>query len=394
MDSPASPSSPTAPQLLEALHNNWQAEMEGAATYRTLAEDETDPRRRAILLKLSEAETRHADRWARRLRDLGADDPVYTGSPYGTARSFANRIGGPDAALRRVEQGERDHVMEYSRQLVELGDAPSIAILQEVIADERDHARTLSGLSTPHTSTLPTDPKSSLDRILKRERHRTGGSWIGDAIYGVNDGLGAIFGIVSGVSGATQNNSHTVLIAGLAGMLASALSMGSGAYLAAKSERELYEAEVHREQAEIDEDPTEEREELSLFYQLKGLPEHEADMLADRLSADPKEFLKAQVSEELNLSEEALSKPIVSAMSGGISTAVGAFVPIIPFFFLTGYTAVIVAAVISLIAHFAVGAAKSLVTVRSWWSSGLEMTAVGAIEGVITYGLGVAFGHL
>jgi VIT1/CCC1 family predicted Fe2+/Mn2+ transporter len=240
--------------------------------------------------------------------------------------------------------------------------------------------------------TSPRDVRTALDQILKRERHRTGGSWIGDAIYGVNDGLGAIFGIVSGVSGATLGNSHYVLLAGLAGMIASALSMGSGAYLAAKSERELYEAELYRERTEIEEDPEEEREEMALFYQLKGAPEEDAIKMAEHVAQDPEQLLRAMAAEELNLSEEALGKPLVSAVSGSVSTAVGAFIPIIPFFFMSGYLAVIVAAIISLAAHFAVGAAKTLVTVRSWWSSGLEMTIVGAVEGVITYAIGLGLG--
>jgi VIT1/CCC1 family predicted Fe2+/Mn2+ transporter/rubrerythrin len=378
-------------RLVEALQRNWQAEMEGAATYRTLAQRERDPHRRSVLLKLAEAEVRHAQRWEHRLHELGAPMPTYTGSPTGEADSLANRIGGPESALRRVELGEREHIAAYSRQLQELNDEPSAQILHEVIADERGHSQTLKSLLAPAS---PRDARTALDQILKRERHRTGGSWIGDAIYGVNDGLGAIFGIVSGVSGATLGNSHVVLLAGLAGMIASALSMGSGAYLAAKSERELYEAELYRERAEIEEDPEEEREEMALFYQLKGVPEEDAVKMAEHVAQDPEQFLHAMAAEELNLSEEALSKPLVSAASGSLSTAVGAFIPIIPFFFMSGYVAVVVAAIISLAAHFAVGAAKTLVTVRSWWSSGLEMTIVGAVEGVITYAIGLGLGHV
>ena len=343
------------------------------------------------LLKLAEAEVRHAQRWERRLHELGAPIPTYTGSPTGEADSLANRVGGPESALRRVERGEREHIAAYSRQLQELNDEPSAQILHEVIADERSHSQTLKSLMAPAS---PRDARTALDQILKRERHRTGGNWIGDAIYGVNDGLGAIFGIVSGVSGATQGTSHVVLLAGLAGMIASALSMGSGAYLAAKSERELYEAELYRERTEIEEDPEEEREEMALFYQLKGVPEEDAVKMAEHVAQDPEQFLRAMAAEELSLSEEALSKPLVSAVTGSLSTAVGAFIPIIPFFFMSGYLAVIVAAIISLAAHFAVGAAKTLVTVRSWWSSGLEMTIVGTVEGIITYAIGLGLGYV
>jgi VIT1/CCC1 family predicted Fe2+/Mn2+ transporter len=170
--------------------------------------------------------------------------------------------------------------------------------------------------------------------------------------------------------------------------------MGSGAYLAAKSEREIYEAEISRERQAITMNPAEARELLSLYYQVKGLPEQDSDRVVEHIAKDPDQMLRALTSERLNLSEEALSKPWVSAASGMLSTAVGAFVPLIPFFFLSGIPAILWAAAISLAAHFAVGAAKSLITVRSWWSSGIEMTVVGAIEGVITYALGVAIGGI
>ena len=218
--------------------------------------------------------------------------------------------------------------------------------------------------------------------------------WIGDAIYGVNDGLGAIFGIVSGVSGATQGTSRYVLLAGIAGMVASALSMGSGAYLAAKSEREIYEAEIEREREAIEMNGPEARELLSLYYQVKGLPEDDADHVVEHIAKDKEQLLRALASERLKSSEEALRNPVTSAISGALSTAVGAFIPIIPFFFLSGYPAVIASAIVSLAAHFAVGAAKSLITVRSWWASGAEMTLVGALEGVVTYVIGLGLGRL
>jgi predicted membrane protein (TIGR00267 family) len=170
--------------------------------------------------------------------------------------------------------------------------------------------------------------------------------------------------------------------------------MGSGAYLAAKSEREIYEAEVGREREAIETNGAEARELLSLYYQVKGLPIEDADRVVEHIAKDPQQLLKALAAERLNSTEEALSDPMTSALSGALSTAVGAFIPIIPFFFLSGYPAVIWAAVISLLAHFAVGAAKSLITVRSWWSSGIEMTAIGAVEGIVTYIIGIGLGRI
>ena len=238
------------------------------------------------------------------------------------------------------------------------------------------------------------DIKAALKELLAKsdQGRKRPGAWIGDAIYGVNDGLGAIFGIVSGVSGATAGDSKYVLLAGLSGMIASALSMGSGAYLAAKSEREIYHAEVAREREAIQMNGPEARELLSLYYQVKGLPEDDAQHMVNHIADNPDQLLRALASERLGSSEEALSNPLVSAGSGALSTAIGASIPVIPFFFMHGIEAVIAAAIISLAAHFAVGAAKSLITVRSWWSSGVEMTLVGAAEGVVTYGIGILLG--
>jgi vacuolar iron transporter family protein len=385
-------------KILDALENNWQAEMEGYHTYQTLADRDTDPVRAQVLRHLASAEWEHAALWHGRILELGGPEPVYKGSPGGEANSLANRAGGVRMALRRLEIEESRHIANYGRQLKDLGDTDSIDILNHVIEDEKDHHRELGSLLRGHYSapagTPKVDPKAVLEELLakRNQGRKQAGSWIGDAIYGVNDGLGAIFGIVSGVSGATAGDSKYVLLAGLSGMVASALSMGSGAYLAAKSEQEIYHAELAREREAIRMNGAEARELLALYYQVKGLPEEDAFHVVDHIARDPEQMLRALAGERLGASEEALSNPLVSASSGALSTAVGAIIPIIPFFFLQGVPAVIAAAIVSLAAHFAVGAAKSLITVRSWWSSGFEMTVVGAVEGAVTYGIGILLG--
>jgi vacuolar iron transporter family protein len=400
-DTQAAPALPRHPRLPQILEENWQAEMRGHYTYRTLAEREPEAGRRQTLEQMAVAEKEHAALWAGRLRELGEQEPVYRGKTSGDADSLKNRVGGDDLALRRLEIDESRDIAKYSQQLKALGDEASLVILNQVIEDEQDHYRALSGLirrQNPRGVVRPptTDPKALLEQMLSKRnqgRAHTAG-WIGDAIYGVNDGLGSIFGIVSGVSGATLGNSKWVLLSGLAGMIASALSMGSGAYLAAKSEREIYEAELAREREAIAVNGAEARELLSLYFQVKGLPAEDADHMVEHIAKDPEQLLRALAAERLNSTEEALSNPLTSALSGALSTAAGAFIPVVPFFFLSGYTAVIVSAVVSLLAHFAVGAAKSLVTVRSWWSSGFEMTLVGAVEGVVTYVIGLGLGRL
>lgn len=383
--------SPDNARLIEALRQNWLAEMEGAHTYRLLAEQEEDPNRQEILLEMAEAEESHAAKWAARLAALSAGTPVPRATLLQAVRERVTKGGGTIAVIQKMETDEDRDIARYERQLRELNDPEALSIVREALADEKQHRERLDSiLRSQHDG-----PDSAISRILQREKwHRTGAGWIGDAIYGVNDGLGAIFGIVSGVSGATAGNPHYVVIAGLAGMMASALSMGSGAYLATKSEAEMHEAQLARERQEIREDPEEEKHELELIYRLKGFSKDEARLLVDKISQNEDLFLETLAQAELGITEESAGNPVVSAVSGSVSTAVGAIIPVIPFFFLSGYTAIIVAAIVSLLAHFAVGASKTLVTIRSWWSSGFEMTLIGAVEGAITYGLGLLFYHV
>src|SRR2546421_519006 len=370
---------------LATVEKMWRREVEAAATYKHLATREKDPRRRDILLRLAEQEDKHAARWSERIAGTTGRAP----DPEEVRRglSWFQRISDPNVVLHRLEQEENKAEAEYDQLMARLSDPADRLIAQEAMLEERDHAvvlRTLAG------GNIPT-PRSTLDTILRRERwHVRGTGWIGDAIYGVNDGLGAVFGIVSGMAGYT-GGSHVVLAAGLAGTLASALSMGAGAYLAAKSEREVYESEVSRERAEIEEDPHEEMLELELFYQLKGFSVEEARAMAERLQKEPKQFLRTLVHEELGLNEETFPNPWRSTVSASVSTAIGGFIPIVPFFFTVGMPAVLASFIISTIAHFAVGASKALITTRPWWASGAEMTMVGILEAAVTYGLGLAF---
>jgi len=378
-------------ETIEVVERNWRAEVETAQVYRDLAGREVDEKRKGILLRMAEAEERHAQRWEKKLRDLGVEAPILKDTIGRRLNHWWNKIAGAEIAIRRMEAAEERHEAEFrdqaERALAEEHDVQDF--LRESALEEKAHARALNAMAPPP------GPKTALDAILKRERwHGRGGSWVADAIYGANDGLGAVFGIVSGVAGATNNQQHYVLISGLAGVLASTLSMGAGAYLAAKSEREVYEAEISRERTEVEENPEEEIEEMSLFYQLQGFNPEESQRMAERLAEQPEQFVQAMAQSELGLSEHRFPNQWTSAVSAAISTAIGAFVPIVPFFFMGGLNAVIVSFGISLVAHFAVGALKSLITIRSWWASGLEMTWIGVIVAVVTYSLGLAFGAL
>ncbi len=377
-------------KFIAGLQEALRRERATRRLYEALAARETNESRRNALLGLARTESGHAERWTKRLQQLGAPVPPDRDTLRDKLWRWALVESGTDNALKRAESGEVDDTVLYS-SLAEL--APNDTARKEVegvLHDEQVHGAAMQrNASQPNAQV--SGPQATLDTILHRESwHRGGGGWIGQAIYGANDGLGSVFGIVSGVAGATAGG-EAVLIAGLAGMMASALSMGSGAYLATKAEREVQEAEFRRERQELEVHPEEEEEELALFYQLKGVPAHEAQTLARRLIAQPEAALKTLGSEELGLSEQNYPNPWIAAISATLSTATGAFIPIIPFFFAKGYPAIIASFAISTLAHFGIGAAKTVVTGLSPWRSGAEMTAVGLGEAIITYLLGLAF---
>jgi VIT1/CCC1 family predicted Fe2+/Mn2+ transporter/rubrerythrin len=372
-------------RFIEELRRAWRDEMSAVLNYTAAAEREKDARRRDIFLRLVEEEKKHAVRWEARLRDLGADPGEYTETDAEIKRRNELFRGSADdmVSAMAAAEGSADDGYEVLASLAPT-EQDRKAFLDAGRA-ERAHDRVLKDMTPP-----PAEPaRGVLDTILGRERHVRGGGWIGQAVYGLNDGLGAAFGIVSGVAGATNVNSSFVLLSGFASMVASALSMGSGAYLATKSEKEVHEAEMNRERGEIAENPEEERQELSLFYQLKGFTEQEADAMAARMAENPEEMLRTLAHEELGLSEQAFANPWKAAGSATVSTAIGAAVPVLPYLFLGGFTALITSFVISTLAHFAVGAAKVVVTGRSWWKSGLEMMLIGLGEAAITYGIGL-----
>src|SRR5260221_10297860 len=236
---------------LATVEKMWRREVEAASTYTHLANREHDPKRKDILLRLAEQEEKHAARWSERI--AAATGRVPDREEVRRGLSWFQRISDPNVVLHRLEQEENKAEAEYEQLMARLSDPTDRLIAEEAAIEERDHAivlRTLAG------GKIPT-PRSTLDTILGRERwHVRGTGWIGDAIYGVNDGLGAVFGIVSGMAGYT-GGSEVGLAAGLAGLLARALSLGARGHLPSKSGREGSVSEGERGRAESEGEPPE-----------------------------------------------------------------------------------------------------------------------------------------
>jgi VIT1/CCC1 family predicted Fe2+/Mn2+ transporter len=381
-----------SPEVRNRLLEAWRGEIVAGLVYDAIA-DRMPEREAEILRRMAAAEGGHRERLEARMAELGIPVPPEDSVRLSAWQRLQARIAPVDRLLAAREAAEDEEVGDLYKRST--GDPATDELLRGIRKEERAHSRAVNemrsgvsdGAGVPDAPVHPAQER--LDKILGREKwHRTGGGWIGGAIYGANDGLAAVFGIVAGVSGATGGSSF-VLTAGVSAAVASALSMATGAFLAERSEAEVAAANIERERQEIAERPEEEQEEISLFYQLKGIDEATADAMAAQLARQPDAMLRALSAEEFGIAGDR-GDPKQAALAAGVSTGLGAIVPVIPFIFTTGTVAIVTAAVISLIAHFLVGAAKSLVTLRTWWSAGLEMTLAGVIVGGATYLVGLA----
>jgi VIT1/CCC1 family predicted Fe2+/Mn2+ transporter len=222
------------------------------------------------------------------------------------------------------------------------------------------------------------------------DRHITMGGRSGAlraAIFGVNDGLVSNLSLIMGFTGANVSN-HVILLAGVAGLLAGAFSMGGGEYVSMRVQRELFERLLHIEAHELATEPDEEHEELRKIYEEKGFPPHLAKQVTDVVMKDPKVALETHAKEELGLDPEELGSPWAAAVSSFLTFSVGAAVPLLPFVFGSGTAAVLVAIAASGVALFSVGSSMSLLTGRPMWISGGRMLLIGGTLAAVTYGVG------
>ena len=363
---------PSLSHNVAAWRDHFQDEADAAFLYRALAEVETDPKRRDVFTKLAQVEDRHTAIWHSVLSEHhhGADIPP----PTLRARLLAWIAGrwGPGLLLPVLLREEGHEVKAYLDLHRESAPGPA-----------RDAARTLATESARHAETLG----SMVGATDSEPWHKfKSGGYLGNVVYGFNDGLTANFGLVAGVIGASVGT-PILVVTGLAGVIADALSMGSSSYLAAKSEQEVYANEIAMEKAEIELMPELEEEELALMYELKGIDRGQSNEMARALMSDPKRALEEQVRDELHISAAHVT-PVKQGWLTGLATALGALIPVAPFLFLDGYAAIWCAFAAAMLSHFAVGAARSVFTGRSVVRSGMEMFAVGMGIAVIGFVVG------
>ena len=368
------PSHPAQAPDLHTFEHHWQDEADAAFLYRLLSEAEPDPKKKDLYRRLAEVEDRHVEVWGGLLRQHNREPGAFKPSARTRLLAMLGKMFGPNFLLPMLLAEEGREVKGYLDMHRRTAKG----------APGANESLTLARESAEHATTL-----NKISGKTGEPWHRiSSGGFLRNVVYGFNDGLTANFGLVAGVIGASASSAHhTVIVAGVAGLIADALSMGSSGYLAAKSEQEVYANEIAMERDEIALMPEIERDELALIYETKGMSTESAHALATEVMADPARMLEEQVQEELGIGEPHMS-PLREGWVTGTATAIGALIPVFPFLVMSGRAAIVVAFVISMGSHWVVGAARSVFTGRSVFRSGLDMFVVGLGVALAGYYMG------
>lgn len=356
---------------------NIQTEIDACYLYRVLAKNEKDEAVANIFFTMSEIEQSHAEAFARR-ENIPTENLI---QPSWRAKTLQliGRVFGYDYVLGALMDTEK-------------------SLSNAIIRTKKKNKEELTGSETNHVqilwSILENDKKLNGAQHARFEnRHRSvGGNAIRAAVLGGNDGLVSNFSLVMGVAGATTNQ-QGVLLAGLAGLLAGALSMAMGEWISVKSSQELYENQMAIEMDELETNPEGEEKELALIYMAKGIPEEQARAMSAEIMKDKTKAHEVLIKEELGINPEELEgSAMEAALYSFFLFTIGAIIPVLPFIFLSGTIALVVSVLGSAFGLFLIGAAITLFTGKNVWFSGFRQVMFGLGAAAITFGIGKLIG--
>lgn len=356
---------------------NIQTEIDASFLYSILADNEEDPNVAKVFRQMSEIEQSHAIAFAQK-NNL---DPAILPGPSVRAKTLKliGKLFGYDYVLGVLLDTEKSisNSILKARQTTatagSLSDTAHVAILKNILNNNKE-------LST-----------SNIARFENRHRS-VGGNALRAAVMGGNDGLVSNFSLVMGVAGATAGH-HEVLLTGLAGLLAGALSMSLGEWISVKSSQELFENQMELEKEELETNPEGEEKELALIYLSKGMPEDQAKAMARDVISNQEQAHEILVKEELGINTEDLKgSAMEAAVTSFVLFAVGAIIPVIPYLFIGGMKAALMSAILSACGLFLIGAAITLFTGKSIWYSGFRQVLFGLAAAAITFGIGKLIG--
>lgn len=356
-----------------------QTEVDAAFIYGKIADAESDPAIATIFRELSTIESGHADKMVENL----AKDGVKMSLPQPSWRAHTlNRIGkifGYDYIIGVMMDTEKSIAQAVLKQKANQHIKPG--------GDENNHFKILQSL-------LRNQNKVSGEQLSRIEgRHKTvGGNALRAAVLGANDGLVSNLSLVMGVAGASSEQG-SIMLAGSAGLLAGALSMALGEWISVKSSQELYERQMALEMDELESNPEGEQKEITLIYMAKGIPKEQAQQMAEEIMADKNKAHELLIKEELGINPEELkSSAWEAAIASFAMFAVGAIIPLAPFFWGGGNTFILISVVASGLGLFLIGSAITLFTGRNVWYSGMRQVVFGLLAAAITYGIGKMVG--
>jgi VIT1/CCC1 family predicted Fe2+/Mn2+ transporter len=366
------------PQDVARYERNLREELDGSALYAALAGAEVDPIRKDLFLQLSQAEAGHAQLWRDKLTGAGVVAERFTPSFRARILSrLAQRLG-PRFVLPAIAAAEFADRNKYSGQ----ADASALS------SDERGHAAVIQAAAMSRTGGMIGGD------IAKAEPwHRRGsGNDLRAAVLGANDGLVSNLCLVMGVAGAGQAP-HVILLTGLAGLIAGAVSMALGEWLSVTNAREFACSQIAQEKEEIEETPDAERKELALIFQAKGLPRDDAQRVATNLMRDKRAALDTLAREELGIDPAEMGgNPWSAAVLSFALFSAGALFPVVPFFFAGGATGMTWSAALSVVALAVIGLATSLFSGRGPMYSAIRQVVIGAVAAAVTYIIGALIG--
>lgn len=356
---------------------NIQTEVDASFLYKLLAENESDEHVAAVFQQMSDIEMSHAIAFAAKHALAEADLP----KPSGRAKTLRliGKLFGYDYVLGVLLDTEKSisnavvSARSKSKTPASISDTAHVTILKNILNNNKN----VSG--------------TNLARFEKRHRS-VGGNALRAAVLGGNDGLVSNFSLVMGIAGATSGQTE-VLLTGLAGLLAGALSMALGEWISVKSSQELFENQMQLEMDELETNPEGEEKELVLIYISKGIPEEQAKSIAKEIMSNKDHAHQVLVKEELGINPEDLKgSAMEAAITSFILFGIGAIIPVIPFIFFGGYVSILLSAIFSAIGLFGIGAAITLFTGKSIWFSGMRQVIFGLIAAAITFGIGRIIG--
>jgi vacuolar iron transporter family protein len=365
-------------KTFERWKSNWDDEGNSAYLYKVLAEIEKDSRIAEVYNRFVEVELEHANTWKGRIVAEGGTLPEFKPEVRTRILGWLARRFGPSIILPSMANMEKSGSANYATQ----------ADAQGMVSQEKSHALIISQITGADNKGME---GGTLARLEGRHR-ATGGNALRAAVLGANDGMVSNLSLVMGVAGATMEN-KAILIAGGAGLLAGAISMALGEWLSVQSSRELYSHQIKIESDEIEQAPEEEAEELALIYEARGLNKSQAQALAVQIMSNKDYAIDTLAREELGVNPEELGGSAwEAAITSFILFAIGAIVPVFPFIFSSGWTAILISIGLSTIGLFILGAVITLFTGKQVVFSGMRMVIFGLLAAAVTFGIGKLIG--